>query len=96
VTLTGRLGSVVTYGQTPKGQPKAHFVLGVHTPAEAGVTTDWKQVLTFGERVAQLRALNLSRGDAARVIGYLHTREETKRGTTKTVEEIYATAVQRL
>src|SRR5215212_9569349 len=34
VTLSGRLGSAVTYGQTPKGQAKAHFVLGVHTPTE--------------------------------------------------------------
>jgi single-stranded DNA-binding protein len=71
-------------------------MLAVHTPTEAGVATAWHTVLTFGERVAQLQALNLGKGDTARVVGYLHTREEQKNGRTKTVEEIYAVAVQRL
>ena len=94
--LSGRLGSVVTYGHTPKGQPKAHFMLGVHTPTETGVETDWREILTFGERVTQLQGLNLVKGDAARVIGYIHRHEEVKNGKTKTVEEVYAVAIQRL
>ena len=96
VSLSVRLGSSVTYGETPKGQYRAHFILGVHRSEGGEVKTYWRTILAFGERVAQLRELGLNKGETARVVGYVHTREVSGKKGTRTVEEIYAVAVQRL
>ena len=93
VQLSGRLGQNPTLRTTPTGVLVARFPLGVKDAADA-TTTTWHTVLAFRDRAAHVRD-QLKKGDPVQVIGYRHRRELRRRdGTTRPVEEIYATAIR--
>ena len=92
VVLTDRVGAAPAFRTTPKGQTIAQFPLGVHPDSE---TTEWHTILAFGERAEQLRG-TLRKGEQVEVIGYVHTRTiRGKDGKSRTVEEVYASAVRK-
>ncbi len=93
VQLAGRVGQHPTLRTTPKGTLVARFPLGVKDETDLEKTT-WHTVLAFRERAEQVRD-RLKKGDPVEVIGYRHERQIPRRdGTTRTVHEVYATAVK--
>lgn len=93
VQLAGRLGQNPTLRTTPKGTLVARFPLGVRDEQDLEKTI-WHTVLAFKQRAEQVRD-QLKKGDAAEVIGYLHTREILRRdGSSRTIQEVYATVVK--
>jgi hypothetical protein len=97
VKLVGRLGRTPSVRETATGKLVGKFPLAVHL--EDG-TTQWHNILAFGDRAAALRTRmesgELVKGNEIEVVGYLHEREYQGRdGTTKTAQEIYSVAVKR-
>ena len=94
VTLTGRLGQDPRIRTTRKGTLVAQFPLGVKDEADFNKTT-WHTVVAFRQRAEQVRD-TLKKGDAVEVIGYRHERQVPHRdGSTRTVQEVYATVIKR-
>lgn len=90
-TIVGRVGAEPRTRTTPKGTLVLKFPLAEHVAEDK---TIWHTILAFGARAEKLKE-SVKRGDAVEVIGYLHQREVKGRdGNTRTVEEIYATAVK--
>ncbi len=93
VQLAGRVGQNPRTRTTPKGTFIASFPLGVKDEADLN-KTHWHQVLAFRERAQQVKD-TLKKGDPVEVIGYRHEREIPRRdGSTRRVEEVYATVVK--
>jgi single stranded DNA-binding protein len=93
VQLAGRLGQDPRIRTTPKGTLIASFPLGVKDEADLEKTT-WHTVLAFRER-AQTVHDTLKKGMPVEVIGYVHERAIPRRdGSTRTVQEVYATVVR--
>ncbi len=89
----GRLGQDPRTRTTPKGTLIASFPLGVKDEADLEKTS-WHTVLAFRER-AQTVHDTLKKGMPVEVIGYVHEREIPRRdGSTRTVEEVYATVIK--
>lgn len=90
INLTGRLGTEVMVGQTPKGQALGRFALAV--AMEDGVAR-YETVMVFGERVRTVQELR--KGQAVEIVGYVHEREVSGRdGKKRTRREVYATVVR--
>jgi single-stranded DNA-binding protein len=96
VTLRGRVGAAVRQRTTSKGTFIAKFPFATHAVEEDATT--WYEVVAFQERARKLVALQLKRGEAVQVIGYLHeTSSPAKDGKPESLKrEIYAAAVKRL
>ena len=93
VQLAGRLGQHPRIRTTPKGTLVAQFPLGVKAEADLEKTT-WHTVLAFNARAEQVRD-TLKKGDPVEVIGYVHERDIPRHvGTTRTVQEVYATVIK--
>ena len=94
LTLAGRLGQDPRIRTTAKGTLVAQFPLGVKADPDLDKTT-WHTVVAFRQRAEQIRD-TLKKGDAVEVIGYRHEREVPRRdGTTRTVQEVWATVIKR-
>ena len=94
LTLAGRLGQDPRIRTTAKGTLVAQFPLGVKQDPDLDKTT-WHTVVAFRQRAEQVRD-TLKKGDAVEVIGYRHERQVPRRdGTTRTVEEVWATVIKR-
>jgi len=93
VTLHGRVGKAPTFRTTAKrGVLIGSFPLGTHPDLE---TTVWHTILMFDNRARMLQEKNLAVGEEVEVVGFPHKREiQTPAGESKTVTEIYATAVR--
>jgi hypothetical protein len=90
VSLSGRVGSDPTFRTTPKGTLVGRFPLAVH--GEDSSTT-WYPVLAFNQRAERLRD-SVHKGEAVRVVGYVHEREtRTRAGDTRKIQEIYAVTI---
>ena len=93
VHLAGRVGQTPRLRTTPKGTLVAQFPLGVKAEADIEQTT-WHTIIAFQKRAEQVRD-SLTKGDPVEVIGYVHERAIPRRdGTTRTVQEIYATVIK--
>jgi hypothetical protein len=93
VTLRGRVGKAPLFRMTARrGMLIGSFPLGTHPDLE---TTIWHSILVFGDRAQKLKEKGVTRGQEIEVVGYPHERVITSRnGGSKTVTEIYATAIR--
>jgi len=90
VTLEGRVGAEPVFRTTAQNKLVGRFPLAVHQ----GDDTIWHQVVVFGDRAKQLEAA-LKKGQAVEVVAYVHHNERQSRdGTKRLVEELYAVAVR--
>jgi hypothetical protein len=90
VSLLGRVGADPTFRTTPKGTLVGRFPLAVHGE---GNSTTWYPVLAFNQRAERLKE-GVHKGEAVRVVGYVHEREiKTRDGEPRTVREVYAVSV---
>jgi hypothetical protein len=88
--LAGRVGADPVFRTTPKGTLVGRFPLAIHNPDN---TTTWHQVLAFNARAERLKDA-IHKGDAVRVVGYMHEREGKGRdGQPRTIRELYAVSV---
>jgi single-strand DNA-binding protein len=93
VHLAGRVGQTPRLRTTPKGTLVAQFPLGVKAEADIEQTT-WHTIIAFQKRAEQVRD-TLTKGDPVEVIGYVHERAILRRdGSSRTVQEIYATVIK--
>jgi len=91
VTLRGRVGAAPRLRTTPKLRLIAQFPLAHRGEDDR---TIWTQVVAFDARAEQVRD-HVKKGDALEVIGYKHTRSiERRDGSTRDVEEVYATVIK--
>lgn len=91
LTITGRLGRNPHFRTTRNGVTVASFPVAV---LEDDGSTSWHRVVAFRERAERLRD-QLKSGDRVEVIGYLHERErQTRDGSSRIVEELYAAVIK--
>ena len=92
VILRGRVGRAPTFRTTAKrGVLIGSFPLGSHPDLE---TTVWHTILMFDNRARMLQEKNLAPGEEIEVVGFPHKREiQTPAGESRTITEIYATAI---